>query len=316
MGFLGALVNSTVKAVGGGLRGQNEGDDKLYERHKAEQAERRSEEHYQNDYLLRKYAAEHQQAQDTEARTHRAHEEQHWLHQDEPEWQRLGYPSQEAWDRSVHRPPLDHDHTDRRPEWQKQNYPSFEAWRTDQLQEHGGGRGNAGENIRNLNTVVDDEDRGVARLEKETPDPWTSEIQGDSASYTANRDKAVARADSARSRRDRFANTRNDLVAQEFGIQPPRSSSNPGRVDSSSLSRGAGHGGRRRPPPVAAGPGAADPAGATQPVATSPQAARMAEINRQYQAGLAWRGPNGERKSPKALLARYQELMAEASGGQ
>lgn len=64
----GDLIQSAVTTVGGGLRGQNEGDDVLYQRRQQEDAAAEARSHYNTAEALRRYSAQHQASSD-DART-------------------------------------------------------------------------------------------------------------------------------------------------------------------------------------------------------------------------------------------------------
>ena len=298
MPFFGSLINSAVKATSGGLKGQNEGDDELYKRHLAERELRRDEEHYQNDYLLRKYAAERQGKADERRDAFEDRARQHYESLDRPEWQRQGYPSFEAWDADTHEPTPDRDHTDRRPTWAKEGYPSFEEWRKDQASKRGEGENDTRRALTSVERQVDDTRADLGRVERATPELSMVgyDTPADSIARVSLRESYLDRGRKLQERADSLGSVRDSLVA-------------------ASLS-----GGQSRPSPsspaVPAGPDASDPTAHDAPdLTTHDITAALEDLEHQYREATSYRGPNGERKDPLALRKRYQEVKAKILGG-
>lgn len=313
MPFFGSLINSAVKATSGGLKGQNEGDDKLYERHRKEKEDRRDEEHFQTDYLLRKYATERQSRAEERQGRHDERTEEHYRNQDRPEWQRQGYPDFNSWDADTHEPMPDRDHTDRRPTWAKEGYPSFEEWRKDQTSERGEGGNDTRRALTSIERQVDDTRADLGRVERATPELSMVgyDTPADSIARVSLRQSYLERARKLQERADSLDTVRDSLVAASLnGGEGPPSSSSP-----------SVHTGPAADLPITGGPSPDRPLGhaarpGPTPDAANPQlSAALHDLQTQYQAALAWRGPNGEKKDPIALQKRYLEVLAQIQAG-
>lgn len=313
---IGSLIRASVSAVGGGLQGQNEGDELLYKHRQDEKAEQ-----------LRRYVAERQmKAEDRAAQNerdmadHRRREGQHWTAMERPEWQRLGYPSFEAWDADTHEPaahnidPLSGPGQDARVslETKLAGIPR----RRSPAQEHD----DTATALKAVSAQVDDTRSDLGRAEREVPPAYeTLPIPPpDSAAYTRSRQGAVDRVTNLQQRADSLGGVR-DSLAGEFMVP------------------GSGRPARKRPPPPPTGPRPDRPLGhaASQPEPPMPVVApegpaaagagaganpelsgKLHKLQEELRAGMAWRGPNGERKDPVALQQAYLEQLAKVQAGQ
>lgn len=313
MGFLGGLINAGVTAVAGGLRGQNEGDDVLYER--------RQKEH---ERLVREYAAkralERQEKEDaSEAELRKAQEgyynrgREAYVPTTLEEAQALERAKHPERDRNID--PLSDEGISRRTRLERglSGIPTRGKL---------GGTGTA-EDVKNLNSVIDDSDREVGRAEKDAAalGPWSPGMTltyPDSAAYENTvRQPAQARVGELRGRRDQFARTRDGIVAGQFGIGQEFAGGVDGGSSSDHPARPGGHtsgSGGAGSTTVTPGTGA----GSARLSGPDPQQmrARIQQLTTEYQAALAERGPNGEKRDPAKLQQRYLEQLERIERGE
>jgi hypothetical protein len=322
MGFLGGLINAAVGGVAGGLRGQNEGDNELYTR--------RQQEHEQ---MVREYAAqqalERQKAEDASEAGLRGAQEDYYRRstpytpQTLEELMQLEGAKHPGSEHNIDR--LSDDGIQR--ELRLQRGLSAIPPRA---RPKGSGSGNPGEDIKNLNSTIDDTDREVGRAEKDAAalGPWSPAMLAypDSAAYENGvRQPAQALVGALRGQRDQFSAKRNDLVRDQFGIGAVAGS---GSSDTGPASdRALGHAaapytpGGHTPGSGGAGSSTVRPgtgAGSARLSGPDPQEirSRIQQLTTDYQKALAERGPNGEKRDPAKLQARYIEQLERIERGE
>jgi hypothetical protein len=324
MSFFGSLIRAGVSAGAGALKGQNEGDDENYRRQEIAKKDKLEEEHYQNEELLRRYAAERsQQEADATTATWRTREGSTTTRSSSPSGSvrgtrrsRRGRPTTRSPSRASRSttPIAGPSGGSRAIRALPSGRPTSPA--TSSARAPGG---TPEQKITDLNAAIDDKDREVGRAEHAMPKPYSElpeerraiTTPADSAAYEDNYNRAAAAVDSLRSRRDRFASTRDSIVGARHGMSSP--SSQPAGVDPANLSAGAGHTSGTKPRPATPTMAPELPGGG-QVYGDPAMSAALEEINRQYQDNLNWRGPNGERKNPDVLRQRYLEAMAHVTG--
>lgn len=300
---IGSLIRASVSAVGGGLQGQNEGDELLYQHRQDEKAEQ-----------LRRFVAERQmKAEDRAAEYTRAQiDELHHRHQTiDP-----NSPEGIAADLKRHpertRPPERNidplspegiDATVRRDQ-RTSGIPARSRPKSEQT----------ADDIKGLNSAIDDQDREVGRAQSAVPKPWEqldypTQVKTDSTAYAGARTRALGKVDSLEHNRDRFQQKRDSIVGAQHGITMPGTP----KLEQV-LNPQAGPSPNR---PIGHAAGAMPASGETVPQGANPALSNaLHDLQQQYEKAKAWRGANGERKDPVALEQRYLEALAKIQGSQ